>query len=212
MASSIAIRRLTAPTLFARLVNPIRSASIAPSLSRSFNTNAQLSGFDEDDRSVDVDRRSDRSVARRRGPGFFSDVLDPFSPTRSLSQVLNLMDQFVENPFVAASQGLGSGSMRGWDVKEDENALYIRMDMPGVGKENVKVAVEQSTLIIKGEGEKEAEEGEEGRRRYSSRLDLPPNLYKLDAVRAEMKDGVLKVLVPKVKEEERKDVFQVKVE
>lgn len=138
-------------------------------------------------------------------------MLDPFSPTRSLSQVLNLMDQFMENPFVAASQGLGAGSMRGWDVKEDENALYIRMDMPGVGKENVKVSVEQNTLTIKGEGEKESEE-EENRRKYSSRLDLPPNIYKLDSVRAEMKNGVLKVVVPKVKEEERKDVLEVKVE
>lgn len=138
-------------------------------------------------------------------------MLDPFSPTRSLSQVLNLMDQFMENPFVAASQGLGAGSMRGWDVKEDENALYIRMDMPGVGKEHVKVSVEQNTLVIKGEGEKESEE-EENRRKYSSRLDLPPNIYKLDSVRAEMKNGVLKVVVPKVKEEERKDVLEVKVE
>jgi len=211
MASSIAIRRVTVPTLFARLVNPIRSASIAPSLSRSFNTNAQVSSFHEDERAVDVERRSDRSVSHRRGPGFFSDVLDPFSPTRSLSQVLNLMDQFMENPFVAASQGLGAGSMRGWDVKEDENALYIRMDMPGVGKEHVKVSVEQNTLVIKGEGEKESEE-EENRRKYSSRLDLPPNIYKLDSVRAEMKNGVLKVVVPKVKEEERKDVLEVKVE
>jgi HSP20 family protein len=140
------------------------------------------------------------------------DVLDPFYPTRSLSQVLNLMEQFMENPFVAASQGLGAGPRRGFDVKEDDNALYIRMDMPGVGKENVKVSVEQNTLIIKGEAEKESEEGEESGRRYSSRLDLPPILYKLDSVRAEMKNGVLKVLVPKVKEEERKNVLQVKVD
>ncbi|XP_062146740.1 small heat shock protein, chloroplastic [Alnus glutinosa] len=212
MASSFVLRRVTVPTLLARLVNPIRSASVAPSLSRSFNTNAQVSGFDEDDRAVDVDRRSDRSVSYGRGPGFFSDVLDPFSPTRSLSQVLNLMEQLMENPFVAASQGLGAGPRRGFDVKEDDNALYIRMDMPGVGKENVKVSVEQNTLIIKGEAEKESEEGEESGRRYSSRLDLPPSLYKLDSVRAEMKNGVLKVLVPKVKEEERKNVLQVKVD
>jgi HSP20 family protein len=75
MASSFVLRRVTVPTLFARLVNPIRSASVAPSLSRSFNTNAQVSGFDEDDRAVDVNRRSDRSVSYGRGPGFFSGSL-----------------------------------------------------------------------------------------------------------------------------------------
>ncbi|PKI39817.1 hypothetical protein CRG98_039862 [Punica granatum] len=121
-----------------------------------------------------------------------------------------MMDQFVENPFLSA-RGVGGGSRRSWDVKEDNDALFLRMDMPGLGKEDVKISVEQNTLIIKGQGEKETED-EESRRRYSSRLDLPPNLYKLGEIKAEMKNGVLKVVVPKVKEEERKDVYQVKIE
>ena len=37
-------------------------------------------------------------------------------------------------------------------------------------------------------------------------------MYKVDAIKAEMKNGVVKVIVPKVKEEERKDVYQVIVE
>lgn len=121
---------------------------------------------------------------------------------------MNMMDQFMDNPFVG---NRGMGGSRGWDVREDENGLYIRMDMPGVDKENVKVCVEQNTLVIKGEGEKESEDEEYGRR-YSSRLDLPTNLYKIDEIKAEMKNGVLKVTVPRVKEEERKDVFQVQVD
>ena len=141
----------------------------------------------------------------------FTDVFDPFSQTRSLSQVLNLMDQFMEDPFLAASRGVGAGSRRGWDVKEDDNCLYLRMDMPGLSKDDVKVSVEQNTLIIKGEAEKESED-EEDRRRFSSRLDLPANLYELNSIKAEMKNGVLKVAVPKVKEEERKDVRHVTVE
>lgn len=209
MASSLILKRAAASNLISKLFNPIRAASIAPSVSRSFNTNA-VSNYGDDDRSVDV--RSDRSASLRgRDAPFFSDVLDPFSTTRSLSQVLNLMDQFMENPFLAASRGIGAGSRRGWDVKEDNDALYLRMDMPGLGKEEVNVYVEQNTLIIKGEGEKESENDDSGRR-YTSRIDLPPNLYKTDEIKAEMKNGVLKVAVPKVKEEERKDVFQVKIE
>ncbi|OEL18027.1 hypothetical protein BAE44_0020954 [Dichanthelium oligosanthes] len=34
----------------------------------------------------------------------------------------------------------------------------------------------------------------------------------MDQIKAEMKDGVLKVTMPKIKDEERKDVFQIKVE
>ncbi|KAK3434590.1 hypothetical protein EUGRSUZ_D02073 [Eucalyptus grandis] len=218
MASSLALRRAAAAAassgVLSRLTNPVRAASVAPHAPRSFNTSSQMRRYDEDDSDVDVERRSDRAVSRRREPGLFSDVFDPFSPTRSLSQVLNLMDQFMESPFLAASRGMGAaGSRRGWDVKEDDSALYLRMDMPGLSREDVKVSVEQNTLTIKGEGEKESEEEEEeSGRRYSSRLDLPPNLYKLGEIKAEMKNGVLKVVVPKVKEEERKDVFQVKIE
>lgn len=138
-----------------------------------------------------------------------ADVFDPFSPTRSLSQVLNMMDQLVASPF---TPGAGPWSRRGWDVKEDEDALYMKIDMPGLGKEDVKVSVEQNTLTIKGEAADVSEEEEESKKKYSTRLDLPPNLYKVDSIKAEMKNGVLKVVIPKVKPEERKDVLQVKVE
>lgn len=142
-----------------------------------------------------------------------TEVFDPFSPTRSLSQVLNLMDSFMENPFLSATRGsgVGSGLRRGWDARETEDALHLRVDMPGLGKEDVKVSVEQSTLTIKGEGGKE-EGDEESGRRYMSRIDLPEKLYSTDQIRAEMKNGVLKVTVPKVKEDERSDVFNVNVE
>lgn len=139
--------------------------------------------------------------------------MDPFSPTRSLGQVLNLMDQFLDNPFVAASRGMGAGSRNGFKVKEDDNALYMRIEMPGLDKDDVKVVVEGNTLVIIGEGKKESsdEDDDEVALRYTSRIDLPPNLYKIEEIKAEMRNGVLKIVVPKVKEEERKK-FEVNVE
>lgn len=119
------------------------------------------------------------------------------------------MDQLMDDPF---SRGFGSGSRRDWDVREESDALYLRIDMPGLGKEDVKISVDQNTLIIRAEGDdRESEDEEESGRRYSSRIDLPPNVYNITDIKAEMKNGVLKVLVPKVKEEERKDVFHVEI-
>jgi len=138
-----------------------------------------------------------------------ADVFDPFSPTRSLSQVLNMMDQFMENPLISGPRA--GGLRRGWDARETDDALNLRIDMPGLGKEDVKVSVEQNSLVIKGEGAKESDD-EENARRYSSRIDLPEKMYKTDEIKAEMKNGVLKVVVPKVKEEERANVFHVEVE
>ena len=142
-----------------------------------------------------------------------TDILDPFNPSRSLSQVLNLMDQLVDSPVAAASRGMGrSGSLRRpWDAKEDADALYLRMDMPGLGKDHVKVSLEQNTLVIRGEGEAEGGNND-AVPRYSSRIDLPPETYLLDKVKAEMKNGVLKVVVPKMKEAERKEVVQIQIE
>lgn len=114
------------------------------------------------------------------------------------------MDQILESPFAAVRW-----MRRGWDAREEEDALYLSVEMPGLGKEDVSVTVEQNTLVIKGEGGEE--EGRE-RIRYSSRIDLPPNLYKIDEIKAEMKNGVLKLVVPKVKDAERKDVVQVQIE
>lgn len=92
------------------------------------------------------------------------------------------------------------------------------MDMPGLSKEDVRVSVQQNTQIIKGEGpQNESESGggdddQENGRRYSTRIDLPSNLYKFDDIKAGMKNGVLKIVVPKVKEDEAKNVFKVNVE
>ncbi|KAH7655564.1 HSP20 family protein [Dioscorea alata] len=193
------------------LCSPV-ARSAAPA-TRFFNTNAQMRDAAADERSLDVDRRADDRVFGSRGPAefpsFFSDVLDPFGTTRSLSQVLNVMDQMLDNTFPGSSR-VATRAYRGWDAREDENGLHLRIDMPGLDKEHVRVSAEQGTLVIKGECESELED--EPPRRYSSRVDLPDEVFKMDEIKAEMKNGVLKIMVPKVKEEERKDVYHVKIE
>lgn len=128
-----------------------------------------------------------------------TDVVHPFTPRRSLSEVLNFMDR----PFAEAS------ATRGMVVKEKEDALHLRMDMPGLSREDVKLALEHDTLVIKGEGK--TEEEEQGRK-FTSRIALPEKVYKTDEIRAEMKNGVLKVVVPKIKEEERYNVRHIRVD
>ncbi|XP_072986326.1 small heat shock protein, chloroplastic-like isoform X1 [Typha latifolia] len=197
---------------FSNLLNKLRLSS-AISTPRFFATDAR------EERGLDVNRRGDTAPVSRRSrggdlfPNFFSDPWDPFTPGRSLSQIFNVMDQMLDAP-------LGRGVLRrGWDVREDENALCFKVEMPGLGKEDVRIWVEETTLVIKGEKEEEDGddgEGEEGegraRRRYSSRIDLPGRGYKLDQIKAEMKNGMLKVVVPKAKEEERDDVVPVMIE
>ncbi|KAJ4970741.1 hypothetical protein NE237_003840 [Protea cynaroides] len=45
--------------------------------------------------------------------------------------------QMFEYPLMAPARGMegGSGTKRGWDAEEEENTLYVRIDMLGLGKE-----------------------------------------------------------------------------
>ncbi|XP_050154667.1 23.6 kDa heat shock protein, mitochondrial-like [Malus sylvestris] len=219
MASSLALRRLLSANRFPKsfAISTIRPLAITRSpASKLFNTNA-LRSSDDDNNETDLnfDRRSGRHFSRR-GHDFFSDVFVPFSPSPNLSHVLNLMDQISENPIHSATRGVGEAGLRlGWGARETEAALHLRFDMPGLGKEDVKVSVEHNNVLsIKGEGGKEDNVGEEEAppRRYNTGIGLPEKMFKTDSIKAEMKNGVLKVVVPKLKEEERADVLHVKVE
>ncbi|XP_074572243.1 small heat shock protein, chloroplastic-like [Curcuma longa] len=223
MASAMLVARRAAA------VNKLRTSAVG-ALSRYFSASTSVApspGSVED--SVAVPRRRDAAapVPRRHRSGDLfptvGDALDPFNPRRSLMDVFNLVDQMLDFPF--AGRGTAGGAWRGWDAREDDKALYLKVEMPGLGKDDVQLMVENNTLVIKGEApeEEEGEEGgeveqggdegrERGRRRYSSRIDLPENEYELEGVKAEMRNGVLRVVVPKVKPEERKDVRHVLVE
>ncbi|KAK1696109.1 hypothetical protein QYE76_012806 [Lolium multiflorum] len=147
-------------------------------------------------------------------PSFFShDVFDRFAAPTSLARLLGLMDDAVAAPGLG---GLSSTAGRGWSVaKEDDEAVYLKVPMPGFGKEHVKVSAEKNILVIKGEGEKDAwnvDKDDNAVPRFNRRIELPANTYKMDKIKAEMKNGVLMVTVPKIKKEERKDVFQITVE
>ncbi|KAM0868533.1 hypothetical protein ACQ4PT_041247 [Festuca glaucescens] len=142
-----------------------------------------------------------------------SDLFDRFGAPTSLGRLLGLMEDVAA---ASGPSGLSSTAWRGWPVaKEDDEAVYLKVPMPGLGKEHVKVSAEQNSLVIKGEGEKEPWDGDKDDaavQKYSGRIEIPANAFKMDKIKAEKKNGVLRVTVPKLKKEERKDVFQIAIE
>lgn len=103
------------------------------------------------------------------------------------------------------------------DIAEDEKEYTIKVELPEVKKEEVKVTVENGTLSIT--GERKAEKEEKGRKfhrieRYYGRFErsfaIPEDAEGSDA-RAEYKDGVLKVHLAK-SEKARPKQIEVKVD
>ena len=102
------------------------------------------------------------------------------------------------------------------DIAEDEKEYLIKVELPEVQKEDVKVTVEHGTLTIS--GERKAEKEEKGRKfhrveRYYGRFERSfsiPDDSKTDDVKAEFKDGVLRVHLAK-SEKARPKQIEVKV-
>ena len=101
------------------------------------------------------------------------------------------------------------------DVAEQENAIVVKAELPGLKPDDVEITVQGNTLTITGQKKEETEEKKDNyyhvERRYGSfRRDIPlPGGVDADKVEATCKDGVLTVTVPKTEEAKPKKV-QVK--
>ena len=95
------------------------------------------------------------------------------------------------------------------DIKELENHYEITAELPGVSKDDVHITLEDGVLSITAEIDKEDKEEKEGKvirqeRRYGKYMrsfTLGNNVQDGD-ISAGFKDGVLKLSVPKAREEE----------
>ncbi len=89
------------------------------------------------------------------------------------------------------------------DIVDAEQAVTLRLDVPGVNKEDIKVAVDGGVLTISGERRNEVNEEKAGWTRYErtfgkfSRSFRLPETVDAEAVKAVYKDGVLTLEVPK---------------
>jgi HSP20 family protein len=102
------------------------------------------------------------------------------------------------------------------DIKETDKEYLVRAELPGLSREDVKVTLEDSVLTIEGERRQEKEEKGEKVHRverfYGSfcRSFTLPEDANANGIRAESKDGILNVHVPKLAIEKAKAV-QIKV-
>jgi len=89
------------------------------------------------------------------------------------------------------------------DIQETDDEFIVKADLPDVKKEDVKVHLQDGVLAI--EGERHQEKNQTGKRfhrmereygKFVRRFAMPTEIDP-DKVRAEFKEGVLNVILPK---------------
>jgi len=107
------------------------------------------------------------------------------------------------------------------DIRRCNGDLVVTAELPGLKKEEVKVAVTDTGLTIEGERKREHKEDHEGYHRYERSYGkfyraIPlPEGAKIDLAKADLTEGVLKIAIPvpeAKKVEEPKKARQIPIE
>ncbi len=127
---------------------------------------------------------------------------DPMKDFRDLEK--RLMSAF-NVPEVAEASNL-SGFSPSVNTREGEFAYHIEVDLPGVKKEDIHVDLKDDVLTISGErktkeeiNEKDYYKMESSYGKFQRNFTLPENAD-AENINANAENGVLEVVIPKVKE------------
>ncbi len=141
--------------------------------------------------------------------------LTRWNPLRDMQSLQERLNDLLDWRLGRREQGQSSDWF-GWspsvDIAEDDKEYCIRAELPGLKKEDVNVSFENGQLTISGERKQEQEQ--KGRRfhrvecsygRFNRSFTLPVDT-KPDQIKAEFKDGVLSVRVPKAESVKPKQI------
>ena len=125
-------------------------------------------------------------------------------------EVDSLFDQFFNR------SGSDEGTAAVWsprtDLVEKDDAFHLRLDVPGMSKDDIRINLQNGALTVSGERSSEkTEEGEEyvrverafGNFHRTFRL---PDAVDPDRIEATYEDGVLLINVPKTEENTRRQI------
>ncbi len=128
-----------------------------------------------------------------------------------------LMSPFFEDFFNAPFFRAESSVWPPVDIRDTENELSMAFELPGMKKEDIKVTMERNRLIISGTRQREFDDSDEHwtHREITTgsfqRQFTLPDTINTDSVKAEYKDGVLRLKLAKKEEAKPKQIdVQVK--
>ena len=136
-----------------------------------------------------------------------------YKPFRGLSPFRSEFDRVFDNLwggslFETANRDL----VPALDLSEDENEIRVKVELPGVEKDEVDIHLKEGQLVI--EGEKKSEEEAENEMQYLcersygsfQRVIQMPSTVDTEKVKASFKNGILEIIIAKKEETKPKKV------
>ena len=136
-----------------------------------------------------------------------------YRPSNSIFSLHRDLDRFVDE----ALGGWGTGeNLRQWlpatDVSETPEALTLRLEVPGMTRDQIKIAVENNMLSVRGEKVQETSSENESFHRtersfgaFERSFTLPTHVD-ADNVKANLQDGVLIITLPRREEAKAREI------
>lgn len=139
---------------------------------------------------------------RRNLPTFVGGIWNPFREIARIENELNNLIGEVMPVMKQVPAEVQVWAPRG-DVYEKDNKIIIEAEIPGAKKDDIEVKIKDNAVVIKGEVKKEEEKKEENYYRserfygtFERVIPLPVEV-KAEEAKAEIKDGILKLTIPK---------------
>src|SRR5215470_16727483 len=140
-----------------------------------------------------------------------------WEPFRDLVSLQDRMNRLFDESFrgrVASEDdwALGGSWAPPVDIYEKDGNIVLTAELPGVDPKDVDVRVENNVLTLRGERKLESEVKKESYHRVErsygtfSRSFTLPNVIDTEKIKAEYKDGVLRMSLPKKEEAKPKQI------
>lgn len=140
--------------------------------------------------------------------------LATWSPFERLSTLREEMNRLLDGSLAGyvGDAGLFSGWTPPLDVTQNKDNIFVKVELPGMKKEEIDISLHDGTLSITGERKEETktEEGETFRaERYFGRFHRTitlPTPVDATKVKATYRDGILGIELPKAEEAKPKQI------
>lgn len=143
-----------------------------------------------------------------------SDLWDPFARLADIQEEMNrLFDSSIRR---LSGRGTDAGFLPPCDIVEEKDHVLVRLDLPGLRKDDVNVTLQEGVLTVKGERKPDTPSKdatvylrERASGSFTRTIDMPVRV-EASKIDARFRDGVLEIRLPKSEEAKPKQI-EVKV-